>query len=97
MVYGPVGLVLKLVSPCIGSRVGAAANACLEGVSVGDTVAEVGNDVSVIPPGHDAVGGVRVLECLTCWCAVIYGIEIQARVGCVVVHPGHGFVPLVIV
>jgi len=82
---------------CARGMVGASTDACLEWVGVGDAVAEVCNYVAVVPPGHDTIGGVRVLECLTCRWAVVYGIEIQARVGSVVAHPGEGFVPQVVV
>ena len=62
----------------------AAVNTYQEGGGVGDAVAEIDDDVAVVPPGHDAVGSPRVLECLTCGWAVVYGVEVQARVGCVV-------------
>lgn len=64
---------------CARGMVGASTDACLEWVGVGDAVAEVCNYVAVVPPGHDTIGGVRVLECLTCRWAVVYGIEIQAN------------------
>jgi len=47
-----------------------AVDACLEGVGVWDIAADNFYPVPVVPSGHDAVGGARILEYLTVWSAL---------------------------